>query len=115
MTGKGRVATVALGLLVLITRGVWLPALGSAEPERVEIVGVVRRVGSEPLTDLVVTHGDVDYIIPDDAYRLFEEHIGTTVRVEAAVRTEELQTVDGSFTVVRRYLVDPVVDREGTE
>lgn len=115
MAGKRRVATVAWGLLVLIIGGVWLPALGSTEPERVEIVGVVRRVGSEPLTDLVVTQDGLDYIVPDDAHRFFEEHIGTTVRVEAAVRKEELQTVDGSFTVVRRYLVDPVVERKGTE
>ncbi|MDA3950243.1 MAG: hypothetical protein PF508_13630 [Spirochaeta sp.] len=112
MASKRLVATFAWSTLVLITGGAWLPALASAEPERVEITGVVRRVGSEPLTDLVVTHGDVDYIVPDDAERVFEEYLGTSIRVTATVRQEELQTVDGSFTVVRHYLVDPVVLKE---
>jgi len=101
---------VFAGIVAAATVG----ALGTAsagedELARRVVSGVVRRVGSEPLTQIVVTGEGSDYIVPSGMASLFEKHLGRAVTVEAGIRIEELETVDGVYTVTRRYLVDPVI------
>ncbi|MFW5796025.1 MAG: hypothetical protein ACOCV0_02385 [Alkalispirochaeta sp.] len=114
---EGHLGIVWCAILVGILAVSGIGALGTADSgddvvERRVITGVVRRVGSEPLTNVVVTEDDTDYIVPADTEPLFEKHLGMSVEVEAGVRLDELETVDGSFTVTRRYLVDPVILEE---
>ena len=108
------VSTVAAVVFALVfVSGVAASGVFDDGTEAIDITGVVRRVGSEPLTNLVVTADGVDYIIPDEAEAMFDAHLGKTVRVTGSVRREELETPDGSFMVVRRYLVDPVIVEDG--
>jgi hypothetical protein len=101
---------VFAGIIAAATVGaLGTASVGEDELARRQISGVVRRVGSEPLTQIVVTGDGTDYIVPTGAEPLFEKHLGRSVSVEAGIRVEELETVDGAFTVTRRYLVDPVI------
>jgi len=101
--------TLFILLLVFLTASI-LPAFGSREkaakqkPQIVQVTGVVRLTGSEPLTELVISNSqDEWYIIREEANKLRNlQH--RTITVEAEETITELRFANGHPAGHRREL-----------
>jgi hypothetical protein len=102
----------------LLLAATMVAATGAQEekPETIRVSGVVRLVGSSPVTELLISNEDREWHIEGkdrDKLRKLQQQ---TVTVEGEERSEELRFADGRAAGVRRYLenikiIEPDVSR----
>jgi hypothetical protein len=85
--------------------------IGEGETEAIEAVlvrvtGIVRLVGSEPITEVVITGPDKEWYVSRDDDRLLRELQHRTVTVEGYESVFELRFANGFYAGQRRELKD---------
>ena len=111
MTAAIRAAATAL---LITTLGACLACQSRSDPEQgawVTVDGVVRRVGSEPFSQIVVTDGNDEdwYVIAQDELLTGMEH--QQVRVRGTLHLRPLVLANGQDLGERRELLDVEVVR----
>ena len=99
--------------LLIISLAIYSQASGildSGKSTIHEITGKVRLVGNEPFSQLVITDAEgKNYIIQKENYSEFKNLIHHKVTVSAHIDTEELHSAGGKYTIVRYFLINPVL------
>jgi hypothetical protein len=85
--------------------------IGEGETEAVEAVlvqvtGIVRLVGSEPITEIVITGPDKEWYVSREEDRLLRELQHRTITVEGYESVFELRFANGFYAGQRRTLKD---------
>lgn len=105
--------SLLVALLLLLGFVTVLPAAGTPEDgfprngDEIEVTGRLRRLGSEPFTELVVTpQGGPDWYIPRDRSEIFAGFLQRVITVRGRVSRRELVLADGQRIGVRYELLD---------
>lgn len=104
---------IKLSILLLLATMLLTQAYSGGMQEGIDIhrlEGVVRRIGSEPFTELVLTTDDgKDYVITRNSYSRFEPYLQKQIIVEAGIQSEKIKTADGKYTITKYVLVNPLI------
>ncbi len=92
-----------------------LPAHGNGDDESPEpriITGIIRLVGNEPFTELVITDAaGQDYLIPKKSAFDFHSLVQQTITIRSRVGHDEIRTADGKYIGERLTLINPEIVR----
>jgi hypothetical protein len=79
---------------------------GAVDAVLVQVIGIVRLVGSEPITEIVITGPDKEWYVSREEDRLLRELQHRTVTVEGYESVFELRFANGFYAGQRRTLKD---------
>lgn len=86
-----------------------MPALlfargGKEKAKTVQVTGIVRLVGNEPFTEIVISASENEWYIPRDERAKLIDFQHRTVTVEGEETMTEIKSASGLFTIMRREL-----------